>query len=119
MTRLRALAAAALVAIPFAASPAELVMFEEDGCPWCIRWNEEVGGSYAKTPEGELAPLRRVDITEPVPSDLELAMKPRYTPTFVLVEDGVEVGRIEGYPGADFFWPLLQNLLEKLPETSP
>ena len=28
----------------------------------------------------------------------------RYTPTFVLAEDGKEVGRIEGYPGDEFFW---------------
>jgi hypothetical protein len=40
-------------------------------------------------------------------------MKPtRFTPTFVLVADGREVGRITGYPGEDFFWGLLQRLIE-------
>jgi hypothetical protein len=34
-----------------------------------------------------------------------------FTPTFVLVEDGTEAGRIEGYPGEDFFWPLLAKLI--------
>lgn len=118
MRRLTALAVAVLVAAPLAAAAAELVMFEEDGCPWCIRWNEEIGGSYARTPEGRLAPLRRVDITQPTPPDLELTMEPRYTPTFVLVEEGREIGRIEGYPGSDFFWPLLEKLLDKLPEAA-
>ena len=35
----------------------------------------------------------------------------RFTPTFVLVDDGREIGRIEGYPGEDFFWGLLERLL--------
>lgn len=38
-----------------------------------------------------------------------------YTPTFVLVEHDSEIGRIEGYPGEDFFWSLLERLLLQLP----
>jgi hypothetical protein len=34
-------------------------------------------------------------------------------PTFVLVDNGREVGRIVGYPGADFFYGLLGELLKK------
>ena len=33
------------------------------------------------------------------------------TPTFVLMEDGAEAGRIEGYPGEDFFWGLLGQMI--------
>jgi hypothetical protein len=40
----------------------------------------------------------------------------RYTPTFVLAENGKEVGRIEGYPGEDYFWPRLENLFQMLKE---
>jgi hypothetical protein len=29
----------------------------------------------------------------------------------VLVENGAEIGRIEGYPGEDFFWGLLKQML--------
>lgn len=103
-----ALAAGALQA-------AELVMVEEAGCPWCARWDEEIGVIYDKTEEGRRAPLRRVDI-HALPDDLRLASRPQFTPTFVLVEDGVEIGRIEGHPGEDFFWPLLSRLLESLPK---
>jgi hypothetical protein len=28
------------------------------------------------------------------------------------VDEGREIGRIEGYPGADFFWGLLERLLQ-------
>jgi hypothetical protein len=27
--------------------------------------------------------------------------------------DGTETGRIEGYPGEEFFWPLLADMIEK------
>lgn len=99
---------------PAPAAAAELVMAEEPGCPWCRRWNEEVGVIYHKTPEGKLAPLRRVNIHDPVPADLAGIEFGAFTPTFILVDDGVEIGRIRGYPGEEFFWGLLGELLEGL-----
>jgi hypothetical protein len=95
-------------------SAAELVMFESDICEWCEKWHEEVGVIYAKTDEARLAPLRRVDIYDPVPEDLKHLKAAHYTPTFVLMQDGKEVGRILGYPGEDFFWGLLAEELNKL-----
>ena len=91
-------------------SAAELVMVEEDGCYWCGRWNREIAPIYPKTAEGKFAPLRRVEIDDP-PEDVEFKTRLTYTPTFVLVENGRELARVEGYPGEDFFWPLLQELL--------
>jgi hypothetical protein len=98
-----------------AAQTAQLVMLEESGCPWCERWNEEIGVIYHKTPEGKRARLRRIDIHAPLPDDLKFLVKGRYTPTFVLVENGREFGRIRGYPGENFFWGLLGKLLGRLP----
>ena len=95
---------------------AELIMLEEHGCPWCERWNEEVGVVYHKTPEGKRAPLRRIDIHDPLPVDLRFLVKGGYTPTFVLVENGREIGRIRGYPGEDFFWGLLGQMLKRPPK---
>lgn len=94
-----------------AQSGIELVMAEEDGCMWCARWREEVGPEYPKTAEGKAAPLRRIDIRGDLPDDIEFESPPRLSPTFVLVRDGREVGRLEGYPGEDFFWFLLQKML--------
>ncbi len=93
-------------------SPLRLIMFETSGCHWCERWNEEIGPVYPKTAEGKAAPLERRDIYDPMPEDVALARRPAFTPTFVLVQDGKEVGRIEGYPGEDFFWPMLGSLIE-------
>jgi len=94
---------------------AELLMVEEKWCHWCEKWNEEIGVIYNKTDEGRRAPLRRVDIHAGLPTDVELASRPQYTPTFILIDNGKEVSRIEGYPGEDFFWGLLSRMLEKLP----
>lgn len=91
-----------------------LVMFEEDNCSWCEKWRAEIGEIYPKTIEGKTAPLRVLNIHDAVPEDIQLKMRTQYSPTFVLTDDGREVGRIEGYPGEDFFWGLLEKMIEKL-----
>jgi hypothetical protein len=115
MGRLLSLLAALVVATLAAAATAgtELVMFEEDGCPYCAAWDRQIAPIYPKTAEGRAAPLRRVDIHSDLPGDLTLKTRPVFTPTFVLVVDGVEKGRIEGYPGDEFFWFLLSDMMKK------
>lgn len=105
----------AAAATPATAGRSALVLFYEPGCTWCARWDEEIGVAYPLTEEGRRAPLRRVDMTAPRPADLAALARPFFSPTFVLVHDGREVGRIAGYPGEHFFWPLLDDLLAKLP----
>ena len=112
------LAVALLASVPLpgnVAGAAELLMFEQDYCEWCDRWNEEIGVVYHKTEEGKAAPLRRVDIHSEPPADIRHIRMERFTPTFVLIENGKEVGRIRGYPGEDFFWGLLGQMLKKIP----
>lgn len=89
----------------------QLVMFEQPGCAYCRAWDNDVATEYPLTAEGRAAPLRRLHIAEALPADLSLDRPAAFTPTFVLVDDGAEVGRIEGYPGEDFFWGLLAAML--------
>ena len=93
---------------------AELVMFEQRGCEWCEIWDAQIAPIYPKTEEGAFAPLRRVDIHEPMPDDLAWMRGERFTPSFALVHEGREYGRIRGYPGEDFFWGLLGEMVGKL-----
>jgi hypothetical protein len=93
-------------------------MFEDPGCPWCRRWHAEIGPGYSRTDEGRLAPLRRVDIKDQAKAGVALKQPVIGTPTFVLVEDGQEVGRVVGYPGSEFFYGLLGDVLARLPRTS-
>jgi len=101
------------------AKAAELIMMEQKACHWCERWHAEIGPIYPKTDEGKRAPLRSVDIHQPLPDDLRGIQMERFTPSFVLVEDGVELGRIRGYPGDELFWWMLSDLMNKLPASSP
>ena len=94
---------------------AELVMFEDLGCGWCRRWHAEVGPAYPRTAEGQVAPLRRVHIREQAISGVVLERPITATPTFVLADRRREIGRIVGYPGEDFFYGLLDNLLKSMP----
>ncbi len=117
----RAKLLAGLVSAVMLASPAlavELVMVEQTGCAWCARWNEEIAPAYPNTDEGQFAPLRRVDLRK-MPDDLHIARRVTFTPTFLLVEDDHEIARMEGYPGEDFFWPLLDQMLRKFTDYAP
>lgn len=103
---------AALALLPTAATQAsELVMFERAGCVWCARFDAEIAPIYGKTDEAQAAPLRRVDLNSPRPADLAGIDPGAFTPTFVVVKEGREIGRIRGYPGDAFFFGLLDRIL--------
>lgn len=93
---------------------AELIMLEQGGCHWCQAWDEDVGEIYHKTPAGKIAPLRRIDLHGKLPEDLSYLRQLTFSPTFIVVDEGAEVGRIIGYPGEDFFWGQLEIILKKI-----
>jgi hypothetical protein len=113
------LACAGLLASAAESSATELVMFDDPGCVWCRRWEAEIGPGYPRSVEGRQAPLRRVYVRDQANAGIALARPVTGTPTFVLVHEGEEVGRIPGYPGSDFFYPQLAELLRKLPASEP
>ena len=106
--------AAALCITSTVAGAAELIMFEQTGCAWCDTFDREIAPIYPKTAEARRAPLRRVNIDQPLPQDLEFIAVERLAPLFVLIDKGREIGRIRGYPGADNFWGLLGALIKTL-----
>lgn len=108
------LALAGLFAVisPATTRATELIMVEQDGCVYCIAWKNTIGPIYPKTPEGEFAPLRMIDIRDGAPEGTTFTRPVTFTPTFILIENKEEVGRIEGYPGEDFFWWMLEKLLK-------
>jgi thioredoxin-related protein len=111
---MRSLALLFLTLLFAPAHAVELVMFEQKGCVWCQKFDREIAPAYDKTTEGKRAPLRRLDITQSIPAELAFIRRERFTPVFVLVDQGREIGRIRGYPGDVFFWGLLANLIERL-----
>jgi hypothetical protein len=86
--------------IDLATAPAVLVMIGDPGCPYCARFEREAAPGYQASEDGQLAPLVRRDR-----HDADIAFIPRvvYSPTFVMLVRGREIGRIIGYSGADLF----------------
>jgi hypothetical protein len=94
-----------------AARPAtgiRLVMVEEPGCRFCRKWDAEIAPGYRKSAEGRFAPLKRVRRGAPELRGLAPIV---FTPTFVVLRSGEELGRITGYPGADYFYSELRPIL--------
>ncbi|MBK4214664.1 SoxS protein [Paracoccus caeni] len=87
------------------------MMFERKGCLYCLAWKRQIGPGYAESAAGRVAPLVVVDMDGPYPDGLALARRPVVTPTFVLMRNGMELGRIEGYSRPDAFYPALETLL--------
>lgn len=119
MSVFRKLLSALMMSVLFASSTlaAELLMMEEIGCPWCDKWKEEIGVIYHKTDEGKRAPLKMLDMHAKIPEKYRFVGNVSFSPTFILISEGREIGRIRGYPGEDWFFPMLQNLLVKMDKT--
>ena len=105
--------------LPPVAIAAELLVLEQVGCVYCEKFEREIAPAYPKTAEGKIAPLRRIDIHQEWPEDLADIKPAALTPTFILIDNDRELGRIHGYPGDEHFWFLLGELLQNLNSESP
>ena len=96
-----------------AASDMRLVLVEQPGCAYCMAWDDQIAAAYPNTAEGAFAPLLRADLHVGPPDGVTYDRRVNFTPTFILVQNGEEVARMEGYVGEDFFWPLYSKLLQE------
>lgn len=87
------------------------MMVEAPGCSFCAAWKRDILPGYATHPTGRRLPLTLVPLNGPWPDGIALDRAPSITPTFVLLNDRIEIARIEGYPGARHFWPQVEALL--------
>jgi hypothetical protein len=78
-----------------AAAAAELLMYRRAGCPWCLPWDREIGTIYSRTEIGRRIPVRMVHMEGARPA-VALKGPVMYTPTFVLIDRGREVGNFSG-----------------------
>jgi len=104
------------IAMPFAAASGPvhsvggagdgnwLLMVTSSSCPWCEAFEAEVGAGYPATEEAKILPLQRHDIFQKFPAEFADLVPATMTPTFIIIRDGIEKGRIVGYPGAELFW---------------
>ena len=83
-------------------------MIGDTGCPYCARFEREVAPGYRASDDGKLVPLVRRDRHD---ADIAFIPKVVYSPTFVMLIRGREIGRIVGYGGADIFWMQVAGLI--------
>jgi hypothetical protein len=89
-----------------------LLMIEQSGCAYCVAFNRDIAPIYKKTEQGAIAPLFHADLRKDMPEGITLASRPFVTPTFILIgQDGHEVSRLTGFPGEDFFWPFITEMI--------
>lgn len=115
------IAAAAATALPWAAraqvvpdwqtTPWQLMMVTKRGCYYCKQWRAQIGPGYPTSRAGRAAPMFEVDVDGPYPDALALDRRPRLTPTFIVLERGTERGRVEGYVGERYFYPVLEEVM--------
>ncbi|MGP9804638.1 SoxS protein [Paracoccus sp. NSM] len=86
-------------------------------CPASAAWLAETAPDLARQGAG-LMPLLLVDLDGPYPDGLLLDGQPRITPTFILLRQGAELGRFEGYDGKDHFHATLKALLKQTGQTA-
>lgn len=91
-----------------ASEPVRLIMVEAKGCRFCAQWHTEIGPAYPASLEGKFAPLLRVERDA---AQLQGLAPVIYTPTFIVMRGTKEAGRIAGYPGKDYFWSELRDVL--------
>lgn len=89
----------------------ELIAFEAPGCAYCPLFRRDVAPSYGSTRAGRAAPLRFVDLNDRAADSFRLSSPITVVPTLVLVQDGVEIGRISGYVGPDNIHHILGAML--------
>ena len=94
-----------------ATPPLSLIMVDAPGCPYCAAWKREILPGYADHPTGRALPLRIVPQDGPWPDGIALDRAPTITPSFLLIRDGFEIARIEGYPGQGYFWAELSAVV--------
>ncbi len=93
-----------------AAQAMDLVVFESPTCGTCKLFKREVLPVYAQSPAGKVFPLWVVETSGKV--SFRLNQPVTFTPTFVWVDNGVEVGRFSGYFGKSQFFNIVNRAAE-------
>lgn len=101
-------------AVP-AGSGFELVVMEAPGCIYCTIFRRDVLPSYQASEHARDVPIRFVDINEPAAAAIHLDQPVDVVPTFIIVKDHKEIGRIPGYVGPENFFHAINYLLSSSP----
>ena len=108
-----ALALTFAASLQTAAADSRLIMVTSDYCPSCQAWELDVGKVYDKSPYAITLPLTRVEIGSKMPGGVTFQKPVVGTPTFLIIYNGQEIGRQNGYIDAEMSWWWLSEYTAK------
>ena len=108
--------AALLLACSASTRAAELLYFFSSSCGYCRAFDTEVAAIYPRTDAAALAPMRRIEVNPDTMQPLRenVLFEVTTVPTFVMLEDGGEIARFEGYSSDELFWMSMERMLNLL-----
>ena len=115
MRPLSAAIASLLLCIPGLGKADELLYFYRHDCAACVKFQSEMGDIYERSYLAATVRLEPVlaDGQDYVTSAGERINVQELVPSFVLIKEGREVGRIQGYTLRSRFWLQLQALVKR------
>lgn len=93
----------------------QLVVMEAPGCTYCGIFRRDVLPSYEASERAKELPVRFLDVNDQASSGLDLQTPVDIVPTFIVVKDKKEVGRIPGYVGRENFYHAINHLMSAAP----
>lgn len=127
--RVFALLIAACLASPFSVSEAgldldaplpkgegfELVVMEAPGCIYCDLFRRDVLPTFQSSERGREMPVRFVDLNDEAAEKLATDGPVDVVPTFLIMKNQREIGRIPGYVGPEFFFHSINHVISSAP----
>lgn len=96
---------------PPSAPSAELIVIEVGGCIYCRVFRRDILPAYLASPHSRNVPIRFVDYNDPGASGLPVSGPVKIVPTFIMIKDDREIGRIPGYIGRTEFFRAVTHML--------
>ena len=91
-----------------------LVYVYSPDCGACMKFDKEVGAIYDKTKESTQLPMIKIELGQWQQGDHSLRQCDTQdvftTPTFIHLQDCIEVDRITGYSSDELFWFALERM---------
>lgn len=94
---------------PAGAPRTEVVVFEIGGCHHCAAFRDNLAPRYLASTTNKAAPMRFVDVGKLDPNDFQLLSDINTVPTIVLLQDGREIDRVEGYPLPELLFGMVKS----------
>lgn len=92
-------------------SPLQLYVIEAPGCTYCGVFRDDIAPAYVTSERGKELPLNYLDINDLPGTKLTLAAPVDIVPTFVVVKNNTEVGRVSGFVSAEDFYQSVKYIL--------